>query len=122
MLQALHALLRFLAAAELSARLQQLLPAGAATPGRRQELEEQWRIKCAELLAAVMAELAGLKVRGLGRCRLTGCACRQAGENVRRLYAGCKRREKGEASLASPALSSLPCSVSGPTHTCRMRA
>lgn len=68
MLRALRALLRFLAAAELSARLQQLLPgeaAAGAVAGAGRQREARWRVKCAELLAAVWAELAGLKVRAL---------------------------------------------------------
>lgn len=59
MLQALRALLRFLVAAELSARLQRA--AGAPAEGER---EQQWRVKCAELLADVQADLAALKVGG----------------------------------------------------------
>lgn len=69
MLQALRALLRFLVAAELSDRLQQRVPERAAgdlgSAGRRAgqaAQERQWRIKCAELLASVLTELAGLKV------------------------------------------------------------
>ncbi len=62
-LQALRALLRFLVAAELSARLQQRLP-GCAAPQAGQALQaHHWRVKCAELLASVLTELAGLKVR-----------------------------------------------------------
>lgn len=86
-MQALRALLRFLAAAELSAKLeaQVLLPlavdAAEATSqaadfnrGEQQRAQEQqWRVKCGELLAAALAELAGLKVGTLGACeRLVG--------------------------------------------------
>lgn len=72
MLQALHALLRFLVAVELSARLQLRLPElAAATPGGpssgllvvQAAHTQPWRVKCAELLASVLSELAGLKVR-----------------------------------------------------------
>ncbi len=63
----MRALLRFLVAAELSAKLQQQLPVlsaeEAAVVQAMRRREQRWRIKCAELLAAVMAELAGLKVR-----------------------------------------------------------
>ncbi|KAL4451904.1 hypothetical protein ABPG75_007566 [Micractinium tetrahymenae] len=71
LLQALRALLRFLAAAELSARLQLrvLAPAGvpAACSVQQWQQEQRWRLKCAELLAGVLAELAGLKDVGVGR-------------------------------------------------------
>lgn len=65
LLQALRALLRFLAAAELSHKLQRLVlaPAGvlgasSAQPGQQ---EQRWRVKCAELLATALAEMAALK-------------------------------------------------------------
>jgi hypothetical protein len=67
-LQAVQALLRFLAAAELSAKLQAaVLPrlpgqAVAACDAVQLRREHGWRVKCGELLAAVLAELAGLKV------------------------------------------------------------
>lgn len=63
LLRVLRALLRFLAAAELSARLQPLLPSSTAAAAGRQRREAQWRVKCTEMLATVWAELAGLKVR-----------------------------------------------------------
>lgn len=72
LLQAVRALLRFLVACELSAKLQQQLPGlshavGTAPVQAARRREHGWRVKCAELLAAVMAELAGLKVgRALG--------------------------------------------------------
>lgn len=71
-LQALRALLRFLVAVDLSARLQLRLPklAAAAPGGPSSSLRvvqaahtQPWRVKCAELLASVLSELAGLKVR-----------------------------------------------------------
>jgi hypothetical protein len=75
LLRVLRALLRFLAAAELSAKLQREVLAPLAAEGggtgdasapQQAERERRWRIKCAELLAAVLAELAGLKVRWRG--------------------------------------------------------
>lgn len=67
LLQALRALLRFLAAAEISAKLQQVVLAPAGVPGaggaQQAQQEQRWRVKCAELLSAVLAELAALKVR-----------------------------------------------------------
>lgn len=65
-LQTLRSLLRFLVAADLSARLQEQLgsvAAGAAAGGQQQQQERRLRVKCTELLAAVLSQLTELKVR-----------------------------------------------------------
>lgn len=88
MLRTLRALLRFLAAAELSAKLQAevLAPLAADSGGAvavlpEPERDRRWRVKCAELLAVVMAELAALKVRRrelhcMGDCYIYCCCYR----------------------------------------------
>lgn len=87
MLQAIRALLRFLVAAELSSKLQlqvlPLLPSSQAASQQQAEVKAQqvqrergWRVTCAELLAAVLADVAELKVRvWVWQTVCTNCAC-----------------------------------------------